>query len=108
LSYAICAGRFKKLRAAFICWAKGYDEFPEERWRRQTHKEDFGNGIVVARKDIPDLLKDPDFIDAIGMWVDYKSFGSPVAGGFLEWPCQVYDIFKSFDSLYEKYRVKDG
>ena len=60
------------------------------------------------RCDIPDLLSDDGFIEAVGVWADYKLFGAMYGGGYMDWPCQVYDVVKSFDGLFPKYKVNNG
>lgn len=70
--------------------------------------ESLGEGISIPRRIIPDLLKDPNFVDAVMLWSDYKEFGAPYGGGYMEWPCQVYDVIKCFDALFQKYKVNDG
>lgn len=101
-------GRLKKLIAAFICWCKGYDQFPDTAWRRQARvQETLGENIVILRGDIPKLLNSEDFIEGVHFWADYKSFGAPYGGGYMDWPCQVYDIIKCFDRLYMEYKVND-
>ena len=56
------------------------------------------------RCDIPDLLNDLTFIDAIELWTDYKTLGSPYGGGYMDWPCQVYDVIRCFDGMYMRYK----
>lgn len=104
MSWGVRKGRLKKLIAAFICWCKGYAEWPDETWRRQNREEELGEGITIKRCDIPDLLGATDFVDALNLWVDYKAFGSPYGGGYMDWPCQMYDVIRCFDSLYPRYR----
>ena len=65
-----------------------------------------GEDIVIVRCDIPDYLALPEFIDGANLWIDYKAFGSPYGGGYKDWPCQMYDVVKCFDTLYAKYKVK--
>lgn len=68
---------------------------------------DDSNSIIIDRSTIPELLHDPDFVEAANVWVDYKAFGSPYGGGYLEWPCQYYDVVKLYDGLYARYKVND-
>jgi len=62
--------------------------------------------IIIYRCDIPDYLALPEFVEAASLWVDFKAFGAPYGGGYMDWPCQVYDVVKCFDGLYAKYKVK--
>ncbi len=100
-------GRLKKLKAAFICWCKEYDQYSDASWRRQKGSpQQLAQDIVIDRGDIPDLLNDPDFADATNLWVDFKAFGASYGGGYMEWPCQVYDVVKCFDGLYAEHKLK--
>lgn len=88
---------------------RGYDQQTDSFWRRfpPNFKEPTDEGFSIRRRDIPELLKNPDFVEAVNLWVDYKQFGNPYAEGWMDWPTQAYDIIKCFDRLYVEYKPND-
>ena len=59
-------------------------------------------GIRVQRNTIPDY-ETPDFLEAVGMWQDWKMFGFPRAGGTLDQPTLYIRILRLMESYSREY-----
>jgi hypothetical protein len=88
-------GTDKKLKCAFYCHAKGYFH-PDiiESWEKKgPDKTEIVStiGALIKRNTIKSFCND-DYAEAIGLWRQWKTFGLPNSGGYMDQPGLWSDI----------------
>ena len=102
-------GRLKKLAIAFYAWAKGY--FEEGNKAQLLAMGDGEKETVetvlerVQRNKLPGYAT-VDFWEAVQMWMDWKTYGNPEAGGTMDQGALWLDVMRLMETCSRKMRVE--
>lgn len=105
----------KKLRVAFYCWVKGYFEKGlTDRLRSVPPSSKMSERELVTtvnervqRCELPDYAT-PEFWEAVQMWMDWRTFGFPYAGGNMDQPALWMDVMRVMNECARIMGVFDG
>lgn len=102
-------GRTKKLAIAFYAWAKGYfeDNYKTQLLEMGDNEKETVETILerIQRNKLPGYAT-IDFWEAVQMWRDWKTFGNPYSGGYMDQGALWLDVVRLMDSCSKKMRVE--
>lgn len=92
--------RPKKLTAAYYLLAD------DGEWAAfKPESSDYGRSMIlydeeIDRGEIPSILSEWGYV--VSEYFRYKTYGSPYGGGYLQWPCNVLDVFDHLNNAEGK------